>query len=127
MILNRQLGMDDYLGMLRRQKWKIIIPVLLMPVVGFLASYAVAPKYTSTAQVLVEGQQIDVKPIVTADLMQRIVGMEQEILSTPRLRPMIEKLGLAKGEEADVLMPDIRANLSIQPMDQDAASSASTG
>ncbi len=127
MILNRQLGMDDYLGMLRRQKWKIIIPALLMPVVGFLASYAVPPKYTSTAQVLVEGQQIDVKPIVTADLMQRIVGMEQEILSTPRLRPMIEKLGLAKGEEADVLMPDIRANLSIQPMDQDAASSASTG
>ena len=124
MILNRQLGMDDYLGMLRRQKWKIMIPAVIMPVVGFLASYAVPPKYTSTAQVLVQGQQIDVKPIITADLMQRIVGMEQEILSTPRLRPMIEKLGLAKGDEADALMLDIRANLSIQPMDQDAANSA---
>jgi len=124
MILNRQLGVDDYLGMLRRQKWKIIIPALILPVVGYLASYALPPKYTSTAAVLVEGQQIDVKPITTADLMQRIVGMEQEILSTPRLRPMIEKVGLAKGDAADALMGEIRANVSIQPMDPDTAATA---
>ena len=127
MILNRQLGVSDYLGMLRRQKWKIIIPALIMPVVGYLASYAVPPKYTSTASVLVQGQQIDVKAPVAADLMQRIVGMEQEILSTPRLRPMIEKLGLAKGDDADVLMADIRTNIAIQPMEQDTANGAGKG
>ena len=124
MILNRQLGMEDYLGMLRRQKWKIVIPALILPVVGYLASYAVPAKYTSTASVLVQGQQIDVKQIATADLLQRIVTMEQEILSTARLRPMIERLGLAKGDAADALMGDIRGNLSIQPMDSDTANSA---
>ena len=124
MILNRQLGMEDYMGMLRRQRWKIIIPALILPVVGYLASYAVPAKFTSTSSVLVQGQQIDVKPIVTADLLQRIVTMEQEILSTARLKPMIERLGLAKGDAADALLGDIRSNLSIQPMDEDTANTA---
>ena len=124
MILNRQLGIDDYLGMLRRQKWKIIIPALIMPIIGYLASYALPPKYTSTASVLVEGQQIQVTPIVTADLLQRIVKMEQQILSPSRLRPMIDKLSLAKGADVDTLVAEIRTNLTIQPMDEDLAKSA---
>ena len=122
MIMNRQLGMDDYLGMLRRQKWWIIFPALLAPVLGLLVSYAIPAKYTSTASVLVEGQQIQgVAPIVTADLLQRIVTMEQQILSTSRLKPMIERLGLAKGDDADPMVAEIRTNLSIAPMDADLA------
>jgi uncharacterized protein involved in exopolysaccharide biosynthesis len=125
MIMNRQLGMEDYLGMVRRQKWWIIIPALLAPVLGLLVSYAIPAKFTSTSAVLVEGQQIQgVAPIVTADLLQRIVTMEQQILSTSRLKPMIERLGLAKGNDADAMVADIRANLSIQPMDADLAKTA---
>jgi uncharacterized protein involved in exopolysaccharide biosynthesis len=125
MIMNRQLGMEDYLGMLRRQKWWIIIPALIMPALGFLISYAIPAKYTSTSAVLVEGQQIQgVAPIVTADLLQRIVTMEQQILSTSRLKPMIERLGLAKGSDADALVGDIRNNLNISPMSEDLAKSA---
>jgi len=125
MIMNRQLGMEDYMGMLRRQKWWIIVPAVIAPVLGLLVSYAIPAKYTSTSAVLVEAQQIQgVAPIVTADLLQRMVTMEQQILSTGRLKPMIERLGLAKGDDADGLMGDIRANLSIQPMDADLAKTA---
>src|SRR5450432_149992 len=125
MIMNRQLGMADYMGMLRRQKWWIIIPAVIAPVLGLLVSYALPAKYTSTSAVLVEGQQIQgVAPIVTADLLQRMVTMEQQVLSTGRLKPMIERLGLAKGDDAEGLMSEIRANLSIQPMDADLAKTA---
>ncbi len=125
MIMNRQLGMEDYLGMARRQKWWIMIPALLATVLGLLISYAIPAKFTSTSAVLVEGQQIQgVAPIVTADLLQRIVTMEQQILSTSRLKPMIERLGLAKGDNTDALVADIRANLTIQPMDADLAKTA---
>lgn len=125
MIMNRQLGMEDYLGMLRRQKWWILIPAILAPVIGLLVSYAVPAKFTSTSAVLVEAQQIQgVAPIVTADLLQRIVTMEQQVLSTGRLKPMIERLGLAKGDDSDGLVAEIRANLSIQPMDADLAKTA---
>ncbi|HEV7520037.1 MAG TPA: Wzz/FepE/Etk N-terminal domain-containing protein [Candidatus Angelobacter sp.] len=123
--MNRQLGMEDYMGMLRRQKWWIIVPAVIAPVLGLLVSYAIPAKYTSTSAVLVEAQQIQgVAPIVTADLLQRMVTMEQQILSTGRLKPMIERLSLAKGDDADGLMGDIRANLSIQPMDADLAKTA---
>ncbi len=125
MIMNRQLGADDYLGMLRRQKWWILIPTVVAPVLGLLVSYAIPAKFTSTAAVLVEGQQIQgVAPIVTSDLLQRIVTMEQQILSASRLKPMIEHLELAKGDNADALVADIRANLVIQPMDADLAKTA---
>jgi len=125
MIMNRQLGMEDYMGMLRRQKWWIIVPTIIAPVLGLLVSFAIPAKYTSTSAVLVEGQQIQgVAPIVTADLLQRMVTMEQQILSTGRLKPMIERLGLAKGDDADGMMGEIRANLSIQPMDADLAKTA---
>jgi len=98
---------------------------LLRPCWACLLSYAIPAKYTSTSAVLVEAQQIQgVAPIVTADLLQRMVTMEQQILSTGRLKPMIERLGLAKGDDADGLMGDIRANLSIQPMDADLAKTA---
>ena len=50
--------------------------------------------------------------------------MEQQILSTSRLKPMIERLGLAKGDNTDALVADIRANLTIQPMDADLAKTA---
>ena len=87
MIMNRQLGMADYTGMLRRQMWWIIVPTVIAPVLGLLVSYAIPAKYTSTSAVLVEGQTIQgVAPIVTADLLQRIVTMEQQILSGGRLK-----------------------------------------
>src|SRR5882724_4518166 len=125
MIMNRQLGMADYMGMLRRQKWWIVIPTVIAPALGLLVSYAIPAKYTSISAVLVEGQTIQgVAPIVTADLLQRIVTMEQQILSAGRLKPMIERLGLGKGDDADPLMTEIRANLSISPMDADLAKTA---
>ena len=55
MIENRELGMDDYLAMLRRRLKVILIPTLLAPLVGFGVSYAFLPKYTSQSLVLVEG------------------------------------------------------------------------
>ena len=125
MIMNRQLGMEDYMGMIRRQKWWIIIPALLAPVLGLLVSYVIPAKYTSTSSVLVQGQAIQgVAPIVTADLLQRMVTMEQQILSTARLKPMIERLDLAKGEGVEALASDIRSNINIHPMDADLAKTA---
>src|SRR5690348_2883456 len=95
MIENRELTMDDYLAMLRRRLNVILIPTLLAPLVGFAVSYAFSPKYTSQALVLVEEQKVPegyVKPVVTADLGQRVSTLEQRALSAERLRPLLEKL-----------------------------------
>ncbi|HEY6073370.1 MAG TPA: Wzz/FepE/Etk N-terminal domain-containing protein, partial [Anaerolineales bacterium] len=75
MISNRDLTMDDYLGMLRRRLWVILVPALIAPALGFGISYLFEPKYTSSSTVLVEDQKVPtgyVKPVVTEDVMQRI-------------------------------------------------------
>jgi len=116
---NRELTMDDYLGMLRRRLKVILIPTLLAPLAGFLVSYAFAPKYTSHSTVLVEGQKVPdsyVQSVITADFTQRVQTLSQEVLSPSRLRPVIESLGLAKAEDENKLISDIQQNMQVQPV-----------
>src|SRR5579864_188920 len=120
MIDNRELTMDDYLRMLRRRLKVILIPTLLAPLVGFAVSFAFPPKYTSQSLVLVEGQKVPegyVAPIVTEDLSNRIATLEQRALSTERLRPIVENLKLAQGNDIITKMDDIRLSVVIQPVE----------
>jgi polysaccharide chain length determinant protein (PEP-CTERM system associated) len=123
MIQNRELTMDDYVAMLRR-RWKVIVvPMLLAPLAGFLVSYFFAPKYTSQSMVLVEGQKVPegfVQPVVTADLTERVATLQEQVLSQSRLRPMLERSGLAKpGQNVDDLIDDIRAHVSVEAVQTD--------
>lgn len=120
MIENRELTMDDYLRMLQRRLKVIVIPTLLAPLVGFFVSFAFSPKYTSKSQVLVEGQKVPtgyVAPIVTEDLSNRIATLEQRALSADHLRPVIESLKLAQGNDVVAKMDEIRQNVAIEPVE----------
>src|SRR5580658_11046280 len=100
---NRELTMDDYLAMLRRRLKVILIPALIAPLTGFLVTYLLPPKYTSTSTVLVEGQKVPdnyVMPVITSDFAQRVQSLYQEVtLSQTRLRPMLQGIGIVKPEE----------------------------
>ena len=117
---NRELTMDDYLAMLRRRMKVILIPTLLAPLAGFLVSYVFSAKYTSQSLVLVEAAKIPdmvVQQVFTEDLTQHIATIEQRVLSPSRLRPMVDRLGLAKGSQsADDVMDSIRVNMTIEPV-----------
>lgn len=115
MIQNRELTMDDYLAMLRRRLWVILIPALIVPGIGFGISYLFPPRYTSQATVLVEGQKVDyVRPLSGEDLMQRISSLQQQVLSRNRLAPAVESLGLVKsGATPDDAMDELRKNVAL--------------
>lgn len=124
----RDLTMDDYLAMVRRRLKVILIPALLAPIAGFLASYAFPPKYNSQSLVLVEGQKVPdqyVQPVITSDFTQRLATMQQQVLAGNRLRPMVERLGISKpGEEGEVIQ-EIRANMSLEPVITDISGGSS--
>jgi polysaccharide chain length determinant protein (PEP-CTERM system associated) len=114
---NRELTMDDYLAMLLRRVKVILIPALLAPLAGFMASYAFSPKYTSQSTVLVEAQKVPdsyVQPVITADLTQRIQTLSQQIQSASRLRPVIQSLNLVKPEEENKLISEIPSNMTVE-------------
>lgn len=119
MIENRELTMDDYLGMLRRRLKVILLPTLLAPLAGFALSFAFSPKYTSQSLVLVEEQKVSenyVKPVVSEDLSQRVATLQQRALSAENLRPLIESLGIAHGANIDGAIDGIRSNVAINPV-----------
>ena len=95
MIQNRELTMDDYLGMLRRRARVIFIPALVATVLGFFAYLVVNryfAKYTSTSTILVEGQRVPenmVQPVVSEDLGARMATLQQQMLSQTNLQPVV--------------------------------------
>ena len=92
----------------------VVIPVLLAPVAAFLISYAVPAKYVSQSLVLVEGQKVAegyVRPLVKEDVAQRILTLQQQILSRARLQPIIQRLGVGKTHNLDDSIDDIQRNL----------------
>ncbi len=129
MIENRELGLEDYLAVLRRPRTALLIPLLFAPLGGFLASYAFPARYTSQSLVLIEDQTVPagyVKPVITEDITQRIATMQQEVLSRKSLQPMVQRLGLVKkGKTMEDVIGDIRSNLDIEPV-QPAGSPGST-
>lgn len=105
------MSVDDYVGMLRRHLWQIVIPILLMPALAYGVSLLLPERYMSQTLVLVEQQRVPtsiVQSTVTEALNQRLGTMQQQILSRTRLQPIIERLGLYKQDVANkVPMEDL--------------------
>ena len=110
MILQRELKLDDYVTILRRRMWYLIIPgVIFCTGALVLASY-LPPRYTSETVVLVQEQRVPedyVRSVVGGDLNERLATMQEQILSRTRLQQIIERLGLYKQEIGKMPMEDI--------------------
>jgi len=123
MLGHRELTLDDYLGILRRRRWVILIPALLGPVVVFLVSLLIPNKYTSQTLVLVEQQKVPdsyVRSVVTDQLNNRLSTMKEQILSRTRLEPIIERFGLYKEDVGtvpmEVLVGRLRSSIQVNPV-----------
>ncbi len=123
MLGHRELTIDDYISILRRRKWVILIPVLLGPVIAYGISLNLPSRYTSQTLVLVEQQKVPgayVEPVVTEDLNARLATMQEQILSRTRLQPTIERFQLYRkdwGKETmEELLERMREDISVTPV-----------
>jgi polysaccharide chain length determinant protein (PEP-CTERM system associated) len=111
----------------RRWAW-VLIPALVAPLAGFLISFALTPKYNSQSLLLVEDQVVPtgyVSPIVTAHVSDRMITMQQNVLSRARLQPIVDRLGLVrKGKSADAVIGQIRDNVAVWPYHRGGAGTA---
>jgi polysaccharide chain length determinant protein (PEP-CTERM system associated) len=123
MLGHRQLNLDDYLEILRRRWWVILIPTLVVGVGAYVRSLFLANQFTSRTLVLVEQQKVPesyVKSVVAGDIGERLGTMQEQILSRTRLQPIIEKFGLFKDEKGKVAAEDLvdrlRKSVSVTPI-----------
>ncbi len=123
MLGHRQLNTEDYLAILRRRWWVI----LLCAVAGAVGTYQYSRKlpnlYTSQTLVMIEMPRVPenyVKPVVTEQFDRRLGTMREEILSRSHLEPIIDRLGLFKEARGRVPIEDLverlRKPISIKPV-----------
>jgi uncharacterized protein involved in exopolysaccharide biosynthesis len=124
MVTNRELHLDDYVAIVQRHWGLLLLTALLGPILGFLVSFGLPSRYTSRSVLLVEGQIVPagyVKPLITDYVSDRMITLEQQVLSRDRLRPLVEKLGLAqRGKSVDSTIDEIRNHVSITPTNPSA-------
>ena len=117
MIASRELKLEDYLAIARRQVKVVLALALVGPLLGLLVSYALPPKYTSLSALLVQPQVVPtgyVKPIISERVRDRMLILEANVLSRSRLHELVTRLGLAKaGSDEDALVETIRENVRV--------------
>ena len=120
MVRNGQINLADVRRVLRRYWWILLITVSTGLIAAAVASLVLPKKYTSTTMVLVDQPTVPtdyIKPVVSADLNNRLASMKQQILSRSRLQPIIEKFGLYPNERnklpMDILVEKLRNTVDV--------------
>lgn len=126
MLGHRPLVPEDYLAMLKRRWWVILLPLLVLPIAAYSFSYLIPPRYQSQTLVLIQGQKVPdniVRPVVTEDLDSRLASMKEQIFSRSHLQPIIERYNLYGNQHLD--MDDridlVRKDIQIDPIHSEIA------
>lgn len=123
MLGHRQMSIEDYVEILRKRWWIILIPAVLGCVGVYLFSRTLANQYTSRTLVIVEQQKVPetyVKSVDSGDIGERLGTMQEQILSRTRLQPIIEKFDLFKSQRGKAPMEDLvdalRKSIIVMPI-----------
>ncbi len=119
----RQRTAGEYLQMIKRRKWHILLPALSVFVAVLWVVRGLPSHYLSTTLLTLTPPAISEKvaPSLTDDdLSQRLQAINQSVLSRSSLEPMIEKHGLyeaerAAGVPAESLVDMMRDNINVVP------------
>ncbi|GAB6907121.1 Polysaccharide chain length determinant protein [Desulfosarcina cetonica] len=91
------LVLGDYVDILKRRKWALAVPAIIVVLVAGLVALLLPSIYKSSATILIEEQDIPaefVMTTVTGYAEQRIQSTQQRIMSTGRLVEIIDRFNL---------------------------------
>lgn len=124
MLGQRQLSPEDYLEIWRRRKAWFLACAFLGPLIGYGLTFVLPPKYISSTLVLVEQPKVPdavIHSVVSDALGQRLLTMQEQILSRTRLQPLIERFNLYASEQRkkvpmEELVAAMRKNIKVDPI-----------
>ncbi len=107
-MVHQEIGAKDVVAILRRRFLLIFLLALFGGIAGFVAARVLPKRYTSKTLVLVEQPEAQpVTPIAADNVNQRLATMQQQILSTARLEPVIRDLNLYERDINRLPMEDL--------------------
>jgi polysaccharide chain length determinant protein (PEP-CTERM system associated) len=121
MLGHRAMGMDEYVGILKRRYLLLVIPAAVLCAGAYFVSLKLPNRFVSQTQVLIEGQRVPesfVKSVVTGDPSDRLASMKEQILSRTRLQPIVERFDLFNSPSAtiDGRISQLQSAIKVEPM-----------
>jgi polysaccharide chain length determinant protein (PEP-CTERM system associated) len=110
MLGHRQMAFEEYVEIMRRRVWLLIIPPIALCAATYVVSLKLPNRYESKTLVVVDAQRVPdsiVKPVDTVDPGERLATMREQILSRTRLEPIVNQFGLFNDT---ALSPEDRVN-----------------
>src|SRR5215470_5163579 len=114
MIRNGEISMFEVKRILKKYWWILPLTLVSGGALGLGATMVLPKKFTSQSRVQIHEQSVSpeiVKPVLTEATNQRVVQMQEEILSRTQLQAIIDQLGLYPSERGKVHMEDLVMNL----------------
>ncbi|MBW1966615.1 MAG: lipopolysaccharide biosynthesis protein [Deltaproteobacteria bacterium] len=106
--------LQDYIAFLRRRKWFIVVPWLVILCIASVVAYILPPVYQSKATILIESQQVPedlVRTTVTGYAEERIKTITEQILSRQTLEQIIKDFRLYPDFQDNAPIEDILSKM----------------
>ena len=90
-------NLNDIVEIVKRRKWGIVLPALIVFVVAAITALVLPPVYKSTSTILIEEQEIPreyVTTTVTSYAEQRLQTINQRVMSSTKLLEIINRFNL---------------------------------
>jgi polysaccharide chain length determinant protein (PEP-CTERM system associated) len=110
MLPGKKYTPEEYLWIIWKRKWFIVIPTVVATIGTFLYAQSLPNRYRTQTTVLVIPQRVPenfVQSTVTADISERLTIITQQILSRTRLERLIEEFNLYPEERKTKTMEDV--------------------
>jgi len=128
----RTLELRDYLRVVRRRKWMVLLAVLVAVPVALALSYREKPQYEANAKLLVEPQLVEQLFTPTADgsrggrELEQNLATEIQVMGSPPVRKAVaEELGRSPGEVGFVVVAETSV-VAVRAFSGDAEEAAET-
>ena len=117
----KKITLDEYLEILRRRMWYIIIPFVLILAGATIYAITAPREYKASTLVLVSPQRVPedfVRATVTSKVEERLQSIAQEVMSRTRLEKIITELRLYEKESKRLSKEEVvelmRKNIKVE-------------
>lgn len=121
--MDYHVDLSVYWQIIKRRKWKIIIPTGVIILIAAMVAFILPPKYESKATILVEAQSIPeemVQSTVTSYVEERIQSIRRIVLARQNLSQIIERFDLypeiRQSSTTQKAIGTMRNHITIEPV-----------
>lgn len=119
---------SDYLNILKRRIWALIVPFLLIVTLAGVVALMLPAIYKSTATILIEQREIPAEYVMssmTTYAEQRIQSINQRVLTSSRLLELINQFDLypdlRKKKTIDEIVAEMQEDIVLEPVNVEVA------